>query len=237
VSAPAGTFVLLPGAGGESWYWHLVASRLRERGHEVVSPDLPAGDDGAGLAEYAEAALDAIGERKDVVVVAQSMGAFFAPLLCDRADVRQLILVVPMIPARGESPGEWWTSSGQLSAQREQDERDGRDPDAPFDVMTAFFHDVPKEVVDEAFARGEPRQSDTPFGEAWPLDAWPEVPTSVIAGRRDRLFPVEFMRDLARERLGVDDVDVVDSGHLAALAQPDELTELLEAHACRAAAD
>jgi hypothetical protein len=37
--------------------------------------------------------------------------------------------------------------------------------------MTAFFHDVPKEIVDEAFARGEPRQSDTPFGEPWPLAA------------------------------------------------------------------
>ncbi len=237
MSAQAPTFVLLPGAGGESWYWHLVAARLRDRGHEVVSPDLPTGDDGAGLAEYAEAALDAIGDRKDLVVVAQSMAAFFAPLLCGRADVRQLILVVPMIPAPGESPGAWWTSSGQLSAQREQDERDGRDPDAPFDVMTAFFHDVPKEIVDETFARGEPRQSDTPFGQVWPLERWPDVPTSVIAGRRDRLLPVEFMRGLARERLGVDDVDVVDSGHLPALARPDELAELLEAHASRAAAD
>ena len=231
MSAPAPTFVLLPGAGGESWYWHLVAARLRDPGHEVVSPDLPAGDDGAGLAEYAEAALDAIGDRRDLVVVAQSMAAFFAPLLCGRADVRQLILVVPMIPAPGESPGEWWKSSGQLSAQREQDERDGRDPDAPFDVMTAFFHDVPKEIVDKTFARGEPRQSDTPFRQAWPLEAWPDVATSVIAGRNDRLLPLEFMRGLARERLGVDEVDVVDSGHLPALARPDELTELLEAHA------
>jgi len=231
VSAPVRTFVLLPGAGGEAWYWHLVADRLRERGHDVVSPDLPAADDGAGLAEYAEVALDAIGDRENLVVVAQSMGAFFAPLLCDRADVRQLILVAPMIPAPGESPGEWWTGSGQTPAQREQDERAGRDPDAPFDVMTAFFHDVPKEIVDEAFARGEPRQSDTPFGERWPLDRWPDVPTSVIAGRNDRLFPVDFMRGLARDRLGVEEVDVIDSGHLPALARPDELAERLEAHA------
>jgi pimeloyl-ACP methyl ester carboxylesterase len=96
--------------------------------------------------------------------------------------------------------------------------------------MTAFFHDVPKEIVDEAFARGEPRQSDTPFGEPWPLAAWPQVPTSVIAGRHDRLFPLEFMRGLARERLGVD-VDAIDSGHLPALARPDELAERIEAHA------
>jgi pimeloyl-ACP methyl ester carboxylesterase len=82
-------------------------------------------------------------------------------------------------------------------------------------------------VVEEAFARGEPRQSDTPFGESWPLEEWPGVPTRVIACRHDRLFPLEFMRRLARERLGVD-VDVVDSGHLPALSRPVELAQLLE---------
>jgi pimeloyl-ACP methyl ester carboxylesterase len=223
-------FLLLPGAGGESWYWHRVAPLLRDGGHEVVSPDLPAADDAAGLRDYADVAAEAVGDRSDIVVVAQSMAAFFAPLLCGRADVRRLILVVPMIPAPGESPGEWWTSSGQLAAMREQDEREGRDPDAPFDPMTAFFHDVPREVVDEAYARGEPRQSDTPFGEPWPLDSWPDVPTHVIAGRRDRLFPLEFMRGLARERLGVE-VDAIDSGHLPALSRPSELAERLEAYA------
>jgi pimeloyl-ACP methyl ester carboxylesterase len=230
MSAPPRTFLLLPGAGGESWYWHLVVPLLRARRHEVISPDLPASDDAAGLTEYAKVALDSAGSRRDLVVVAQSMAAFFAPLLAVRADVRQLILVAPMIPARGESPGEWWTSSGQLAAMRAQDEREGRDPDAPFDVMTAFFHDVPKDIVDEAFARGEPRQSDTPFAQPWPLDRWPAVPTSVIAGRHDRLFPLDFMRGLARERLGID-VDVIDSGHLPALSQPAALTELLEAQA------
>jgi pimeloyl-ACP methyl ester carboxylesterase len=230
ITAPPRTFLLLPGAGGESWYWHLVAPVLRARRHEVISPDLPASDDAAGLSEYAEVALDAAGGRTDLVVVAQSMAAFFVPLLCERADVRRLILVAPMIPAPGESPEGWWTSSGQLVAMREQDERDGRDPDAPFDVMTAFFHDVPKEVVDEALARGEPRQSDTPFGQAWPLERWPAIHTSVIVGRHDRLFPLEFMRRLARDRLGVD-VDVIDTGHLPALARPDELAKRLEAHA------
>jgi pimeloyl-ACP methyl ester carboxylesterase len=224
------TFVLLPGAGGEAWYWHLVADRLRGRGHEVVSPDLPAADDGAGLAAYADVALEAIGDRDDLVVVAQSMGAFFAPMLCGRADVRRLILVAPMIPAPGESASEWWTGSGQLPAQREQDEREGRDPDAPFDWREAFMHDVAAEIVEEAASRGEPLQADKPFGEPWPLQGWPEVPTKVIAGRNDRLFPLEFMKRLARERLGVEP-DEIDSGHLPALARPDELTELLEGYA------
>jgi pimeloyl-ACP methyl ester carboxylesterase len=221
------TFVLVPGAGGESWYWHLVAPRLRERGHEVVSPDLPAADDDAGLREYADAIVEAAGDRSDLVVVSQSMGAFVVPLLPDRLDIRMFILVAPMIPAPGESASGWWESSGQLPAMREQDERDGRDPDAPFDWRAAFMHDVPDEIVEDAAARGEPRQADKPFEEPWPLDRWPDVPTKVIACSNDRLFPLDFMKQLSRDRLDVDP-DVIDSGHLPALARPAELAEMLE---------
>jgi pimeloyl-ACP methyl ester carboxylesterase len=207
----------------------MVAAELRERGHEVLSPDLPAADDSAGLGDYANRVLDAIGDRTDLAVVAQSMGAFTAPLLCGRADVRRLILVAPMIPAPGESPGEWWTSSGQTAAQREQDTREGRDPDAPFDLRTAFLHDVPEDVVEQLFARGEPRQSDTPFREPWPLDAWPDIPTHVLAGSNDRIFPLDFMRRLSQERLNVEP-DVIETGHLPALARPKELADRLEAY-------
>ena len=73
-------------------------------------------------------------------------------------------------------------------------------------------------------------QADRPFGEPWPLDGWPDVPTRVIACRHDRLFPLEFMKRLSRERLGVEP-DVIDSGHLPALSRPDELAALLEAYA------
>ena len=223
------TFVLIPGAGGDSWYWHLVAPSLRTREHEVLTPDLPAADDSAGLTAYADAVVAVIGERRDLVVVAQSMAAFTAPMLCDRVDVRLLVLVAPMIPAPGESAGAWWASSGQEAARRRAEEAAGRDPDAPLDVVTTLMHDVPPEVVAEAFARGEPRQSDTPFGDRWPLDSWPNVPTSVLAARHDRLFPFEFMRGLARERLGVE-VDVIDTGHLPALSRPDELAQRLASY-------
>ena len=31
------TFVLIPGAGSDSWHWHLVGSELEARGHDVVA--------------------------------------------------------------------------------------------------------------------------------------------------------------------------------------------------------
>lgn len=52
--------------------------------------------------------MRAAGDRQDVVLVAQSLGAFTAPLVCARAPVRMLIFVNAMIPLPGETPGAWW---------------------------------------------------------------------------------------------------------------------------------
>src|SRR5215208_3120343 len=106
------TFVLIHGAGDVGWYWHLVGPELRERGHAVVAPDLPCDDDTAGLSEYADVVLDAIGNRSELVVVAQSFAGFTAPLVCERTPVELLVLVAGLIPSPGEAPRDWWTSTG-----------------------------------------------------------------------------------------------------------------------------
>jgi pimeloyl-ACP methyl ester carboxylesterase len=46
----------------------------------------------------------------------------------------------------------------------------------------------------------------------------------VISGRDDRLFPLEFQRRVAQDRLGLE-VDVVPGGHLAALSYPAALVD------------
>jgi pimeloyl-ACP methyl ester carboxylesterase len=220
-------YVLIHGAGSDSWYWHLVAPKLEALGHVVIAPDLPCDDDSAGLSEYVDAALDAIGDRSDLVVVAQSMGGFTAPLLCDRVSVRLLILVAAMVPAPGESPGEWWSNTGYEVAKRDQDARDGRQTDGSFDPVEIFLHDVPSQVVAQSLAHVK-NQSGTPFVKKWPLRAWPDVPTRFLLCRDDRFFPADFMRRIVQERLGRTP-DEMNSGHLPALSHPAELVERLEA--------
>src|SRR5919204_4744059 len=102
------TYVLIHGAGDVGWYWHLVDTELRTRGHEVVAPDLPCEDDSAGLSEYTNTVLGAIGDRADLVVVAQSSGAFTAPLVCARTKAELLVLVAGLVPAPGEAARDWW---------------------------------------------------------------------------------------------------------------------------------
>ena len=48
------TFVLVPGAGGQAWYWHRLVPELEARGHVAVAVELPAADPSAGLVTYAD---------------------------------------------------------------------------------------------------------------------------------------------------------------------------------------
>jgi len=222
------SYVLVPGAGGNAWYWHLVEGELRARGRDVVAVELPATDDSAGLSEYVETVVRAAGDRTNVVLVAQSMAGFTAPQVCSRIPTSLLVLVNAMIPAPGETPGEWWERAGQAEAKRAKDVREGRDPDAEFDVFAVFLHDVPQQIIDESVAHTSP-QSGTPFGCRWPLEGWPDVPTRVIVGSDDRFFPVEFQRRIAQERLGITPRELP-GGHLIALSHPRELAAQLEAY-------
>ena len=204
------TFVLVPGAGGDGYYWHLLAPLL---GPDTVSVDLPAGDKEAGLAEYADTIVAAARGSREVTLVAQSMGGFSAPLAVGRLDVRRIVLVNAMVPKPGETFNEWWPAVGVPEHEEWDEEK-------------LFFHDVPPEVTEAVYARGEPQQADKPCGEPWPLDAWPDVPTSAVTGRHDRLFPEQLQRTYLDDRLGIEPT-VIDGGNLVALSNPDGLAAAL----------
>jgi pimeloyl-ACP methyl ester carboxylesterase len=217
------TYALIPGAGGAAWYWHRVVPLLQESGHEAIAVDLPGDDETAGLPEYTRLVVSAIGDRDDMVLVAQSLGGFTAPLVAAAVPIRALVLVNAMIPSPGETPGAWWDNTGATEARTAAAEQGGYGTE--FDETVYFLHDVPPEVV----ATGAPHQrpeAGSVFGSVCDFGAWPSVPIRVVAGADDRFFPVEFQRALARDRLGVE-ADVLPGGHLIALAQPARLADYL----------
>lgn len=222
------TFALIPGAGGSSWYWHRVVPLLERHGHIAVTPDLPATDPQAQLADYIDTVLgdlDRTGDNGSVVVVGQSMGGLSAPVVAERANARLLVLVAAMIPQPGESGGEWWSATGQPRAAIDAAIADGRDPGSLDDPVATFLHDLSADTLQDALRRPV-EQADGAFIDPWPLSVWPAIPTKVIACRHDRLFPLEFMQQLSRDRLGIEP-DIIDTGHLPALADPDALVDML----------
>ncbi|MBF6619703.1 MAG: alpha/beta fold hydrolase [Patulibacter sp.] len=216
-------FVLLPGAGGASWYWHRVAPALEAAGHDVLAIELPGADEDAGLAEYADRTVATIGNREGVVLVAQSMGAFVAPLVAARVPVDAVVLVNPMIPRPGERPTDWWGATGSEPARRAAAVARGDDPE--FDLERDFLHDIDPQIATALMDHDGP-ESDAAFLARCAFTAWPDVPIRVAAAADDRFFPLEFQRQVARERLGVD-VDALPGGHLNALSQPEAVAQYL----------
>jgi pimeloyl-ACP methyl ester carboxylesterase len=234
--------VLIPGAGGQGWVWHLVEADLRRRGYDAFAVDLPAADESQGLPGYADAVVSAIRERAageravgeraageraagdaPVTIAAYSLGAFTAPLVWQQVPARQVILVNAMIPQPGETPGAWWDNVGWEQARTAAARRNGYSPD--FDLDTYFMHDIPADLR-ELMAGHEAPQSGGPFGDVCAFDGWSGIPVHAIAGRDDRFFPIELQRRVARERLGAEP-DIVPGGHLAALSYPAELSAAL----------
>ena len=210
------TYALIHGAGSDAWSWHLVVPRLEAKGHRAIAMDLPCDDDAAGFEQYADAVDRALGPDPggQLILVAQSLAGFSAPLVCSQRPVSLIVLVNAMVPAPGEPAAQWWTNTGHVFP-------------APFDPEAVFVHDVEPDLRSES-ALHQRQQSDAPFRDPWPLHAWPDVPTRVLVCRHDRFFPADFQRRVARERLAITP-DEMDGGHLPALARPDELVARLEA--------
>lgn len=216
------TFALIHGGGDVGWSWHLVQDELRKRGHASVAPDLPSDDDSASLDDYANAVITAVGDAQGLVVVGHSYGAFTAPLVADRLDAELLVLLAGMIPAPGEAPNDWWENTGYAEAAKAQAQNDGG-LTGNADPFVTFYHDVPRDLADEAMRR-ERGESAMAGRQPWPLDSWPDIETKFILCRDDRLFPADFYRRLAKQRLGIDP-DEIPGGHCVALSRPRELVE------------
>jgi pimeloyl-ACP methyl ester carboxylesterase len=207
------TFALIHGGGGTAWDWHLVASELRDHGHDPVAVDLPTEDAAARWSDYVDTVVRAVGERRDLVVVGHSLGGFTAPLVSARVPAKLLVLVAAMIPSPGELFGDWWTNA--------------RYEESGFEDV--FYHDVPAELAAEA-RRRERSEDSKALQEPWPLGAWPDVPTRYLLCRDDRMFPAAWARRHARERLNLE-ADEIDGGHYIMLSRPSELASRLAAFA------
>jgi pimeloyl-ACP methyl ester carboxylesterase len=222
------SFVLIPGAGTDPQVYSATILQLRGLGHDALAPPLPLEDPDARPSDHAAAVASATPDRDDVVIVAQSLGAFAGPLVADQIGAALLVLLAPMVPAPGETAGEWWQNTGHAEAVADLLERYGPMSDWDAEALAyVFLHDVEPEV-----ARAAERFNGAPgagmFTEPWPRQSWPDIPTRVLCPRDDRLFPWDFQERVVGDRLGLE-LDEIAGGHLPMLSRPAELARRLVA--------
>jgi pimeloyl-ACP methyl ester carboxylesterase len=122
------------------------------------------------LDDYAGTVIDAASGQQDLVIVGQSYGACTATLVAAQLPVRMFVLLAGMIPAPGESPGEWWANTGYRPAVEQQARLDGGKTghDNP---LISFYNGVPRPLAAEALRRGGRGESPVVWNTPWPLDA------------------------------------------------------------------
>src|SRR6476661_267792 len=223
-------FVLVHGAWHGAWAWDLVVPALRGAGHTAVAVDLPVEDlavDGSGYAAVIAGAIERAGLHAPVVV-GHSMSGTAIPLVPSRAPVAMLVYLGALIPSPGETMSAVFAREGVRGDVRAfmESDADGRSRWATAEgAVHVLYHDCGETVARAAVARLR-WQSDAPFGEPCPLERFPDVPTSYVVMREDRMIRPDWSRRAAPARLGVEPVEI-GGGHSPMLADPEGLAALL----------
>jgi pimeloyl-ACP methyl ester carboxylesterase len=222
-------FLLLHGACHGGWCWDAVASILDAAGHRTTAPDLPCESLDAGLAESADAAVaalpDAVGE---VVVVGHSLGALLAPLVAHRVPTRRMIMLAGVVGAPGRSLESLATEdAGRDVPLQDSDlefDAEGRFRFTDAGARRVLYHDCPPDVADASIARLRFQRSM--WRDVADFGAWPQVETVSIVCADDRVVDPAWSRRIARDRLGVEPVELP-GGHSPFLPRPAAVATVL----------
>jgi pimeloyl-ACP methyl ester carboxylesterase len=222
------TFALVHGAWHGPWCWERVTRPLRERGHEVVVPDLPSEDTSLGLDDYADTIVATLGDAEDVILVTHSLGGLNGPVVAARRPLKALVYLCALVPEPGR------TFSEQLGAETEPvllfsggrmvDDR-GRSYWGDREATTSLMYgDLDADDANWAFDRLRP-QAQKSQGEPSP-EPPPGLRVESIVGANDRVVSPDWSRHVARRRLGIEPVDIP-TGHFPMITHPDLLADEL----------
>lgn len=224
------TFCLVHGAWHGAWCFERLTPLIESAGHRAIAVELASDTPGTTCSDYADSIVDALGDAgDDVVLVGHSFAGLTIPLVAARRPLERLVYLAALIPKPGVSMTEQFESGEQaiiFDGGRELDAEGSlsywTDREA---AISAMYQDCSAADAEWAWSQLRP-QSRAAQNEICPLDAFPEVPTEYIACADDRLASNEWGRRTARERLGVEAIEIP-GGHAACISRPDRLAEML----------
>lgn len=214
-----------------SWWWHLAAEALRERGVGSVAPALPscgegdraAGPQGPGLPEDVAAVRAVLAEGDEpAVVVAHSYGGIVAAeAAVGVGTVRHLVLVSSYLPEPGESLSVFGPDTPPPFL--DVDPAGGTFGARPEMFAETFAQDCPPGIARDAAARLA-RQTLAVTGQPVAAAAWHDLPTTYVLCTEDRGTPAAAQREFARR---ADRVIEVRAGHHPFLSRPRTVADII----------
>lgn len=222
------TFALIHGSWHGAWCWEKLTPELERRGHRAVAVDLPSDDPAATFEDYAAAAVTALGEVDDLVVVGHSMGGLTIPLVAQRRPVRRLVYLAALVPEVGLSFAEQQRRDGMINPTYLDaltvvgDATEWTDADLARELLYA---DCDEDLFQAAFRRLR-LQARHPLRQPYVADRLPAVSSAYIVCADDRMIDPGWSRRVATERLGAELVELPGS-HSPFYSRPAALADVL----------
>ena len=174
--------------------------------------------------------LGALPARGDVVLVGHSLGGLTIPLVAAARPVRALVFLCALLPVPGLSvvdqlrlePEIFAPGFGSSVARDALGRSYWTDRE---EAIAQMYGDIEPTEATRAVARLRP-QARLPSVETTPLRAWPDVPSVVVLARDDLAVAPTWSRHAARDRLGIEALELSGS-HSPFMSQPANLAELL----------
>jgi pimeloyl-ACP methyl ester carboxylesterase len=217
-------YVLVHGTTQSPAAFERLGGLLTARGHRVHTVDFPVDQPDLLADDYARIATEQVGaDVSEPVVVAHSGGGLILPALAQKLNASHLVWLGAVIPdfQGGRSlqdqirtgldemfDPEWpqWTS------------------DEPAESAYFLFHSCDLATLRWALTTLRPWRPVAAYSE--PAGPAPTVPSTYVLPRHDRTLLPEWMRAAARERLGVEPVEV-DGDHCPHVAQAEAVADIL----------
>jgi pimeloyl-ACP methyl ester carboxylesterase len=214
------TFCLVHGAWHDAACWDPVIEPLRALGHDVVAPDLPFHDPAATFEVRIEPALEAIeGFADPVIAVGHSMGAGYAPSIGASRAGSLLVYLCPGLGALREG-FPWPPNRADGTCEWDRDA-----------AMASLY---PRLAPEAARRLADHLRPMAPAAGGHPRARPPRPATAVVIGLDDELFDASSERAVAREKLGVEPIEIP-GGHFPMVEDPIALAALLDRLAREAA--
>jgi pimeloyl-ACP methyl ester carboxylesterase len=213
--------VLIHSTGQGAAGWERVVRALTERGQTAYAVELPSEPD-LLAADYAELVRRQVGAVAAPVVLAHSGAGPLLPAAARALQAHHQVWLAAWVP----DPAESFADDAGLHAQAAFD-RDwiGKDPTEDDAVAATFlYHDCDQATLEWALSTRRLFLPRGVYGER--LSLAPEIPSTYVVAAQDRTIRPEWQRRMARERLGVEPIEIP-TGHCPNVSQPDRLAGIL----------
>jgi pimeloyl-ACP methyl ester carboxylesterase len=216
-------FVLVHGAWADGSCWSEVIERLQADGHRVTAPQFPM----TSLEDDVARLRHVLGQQDGPTVVAGHSygGQIMTALGSDAPHVVGLVYIAAFGLDQGESIGGLLAQGPPTPALAHLDiDKQGFAWIPEDDFVSHFAGDIDPIEARVMFAVQQALSAST-LQDVMGVPAWKSHPTWFLVAANDEAIPPDAERQFA-QRMGATTVEV-ESGHVAMVSHPDEVTQLI----------